>query len=66
MVVSNLAAWADQTEGWNGADLSLLTNQSALEAIRRYRKLEIEDLTQLKITDEDFQIAYDMLLEQKS
>ncbi|NER34237.1 MAG: AAA family ATPase [Oscillatoria sp. SIO1A7] len=33
----DLDYWADQTEGWNGADLALLSNQAALEAIRRER-----------------------------
>lgn len=62
----NLSEWAKLTEGWNGADLYLLTNQSALEAIRRYRKLGLSDLGRLKIIDCDFKLAYDMLLEQKS
>lgn len=62
----DLSKWAEVTQGWNGADLSLLTNQSALEAIRRYRRLGLSDLSQLTITDEDFQLAYEMLLEQST
>ncbi len=62
----NLSEWAKLTEGWNGADLSLLTNQSALQAIQRYRKLGLDDLTQLAITDEDFRLAYNLLLSQKT
>ncbi len=62
----NLSEWAKITKGWNGADLFLLTNQSALEAIRRYRTSGVSDLNQLTITNEDFNRAYEMLLEQKS
>lgn len=62
----NLSEWANKTEGWNGADLCLFTNQSALEAIRRYRNLGLSDLSQLEIINEDFNIAYEMLLQQKS
>ena len=33
----NLTYWSEVTEGWNGADLVLLCNQAAVEAIRRFR-----------------------------
>ncbi len=31
----DLSQWADQTAEWNGAELALLSNQAALEAVRR-------------------------------
>ncbi|PSB07870.1 AAA family ATPase, partial [filamentous cyanobacterium CCP2] len=61
-----LAEWATQTEGWNGADLALLSNQAALQAIRRYRLENQSDPESLHITAEDFQIAYQTLLEQRA
>lgn len=61
----DLDSIAVQTEGWNGADLALLSNQAALEAIRRYRKLGKEDPTEIKITTEDFSPAYQQLASQK-
>lgn len=60
-----LAEWATQTEGWNGADLALLSNQAALQAIRRYRLENQSDPESLHITAEDFQVAYQTLLEQR-
>ncbi|MGK7903425.1 MAG: AAA family ATPase [Hormoscilla sp.] len=62
----DLDSIAVQTEGWNGADLALLSNQAALEAIRRYRKLGKENPTEIKITTEDFSRAYQQLASQKS
>lgn len=60
----NLTQFAEQTEGWNGADLALLSNQAALEAIRRYRKQGTEDPKQIQITTDDFNRAYQLLLAQ--
>jgi transitional endoplasmic reticulum ATPase len=60
-----LAEWATQTEGWNGADLALFSNQAALQAIRRYRLENQTDPNALEITAEDFQCAYQTLLEQR-
>jgi transitional endoplasmic reticulum ATPase len=60
-----LAEWATQTEGWNGADLALFSNQAALQAIRRYRLENQSDPNTLEITAEDFQCAYQTLLEQR-
>lgn len=60
----NLAEFAEQTEGWNGADLALLSNQAALEAIRRYRSTGCIDPSQIQITPEDFNRAYQVLLAQ--
>lgn len=62
----DLDSIATQTEGWNGADLALLSNQAALEAIRRYRQLGKEDPTEIQITTEDFNLAYQQLASQKS
>ncbi|MEP0871839.1 AAA family ATPase [Trichocoleus desertorum AS-A10] len=61
----DLAHWATQTEGWNGADLTLLSNQAALEAIRRYRKQGLTDPTRIQITIDDFTAAHQRLCEQR-
>jgi len=61
----DLAHWAVQTEGWNGADLTLLSNQAALEAIRRYRKQGLTDPSRIQITAEDFTAAHQRLCEQR-
>jgi transitional endoplasmic reticulum ATPase len=60
----NLTDWANQTEGWNGADLALLSNQAALEAIRRYRAQGFSDPSQIQITTDDFTAAYQLLSSQ--
>lgn len=57
----DLAHWANQTAGWNGADLALLSNQSALGAIRRYRSQGLSDPKQIQITSDDFAAAYQRL-----
>ncbi|MBD2460077.1 AAA family ATPase [Oscillatoria sp. FACHB-1407] len=61
----NLEDWATQTEDWNGADLALLSNQAALEAIRRYRAQGQTDPTTIRITNADFAAAHQLLCEQK-
>lgn len=61
----DLAVWAAETEGWNGADLALLSNQAALEAIRRYRADGQMDPTTLQITQADFELAHRALVLQK-
>lgn len=66
LVGVDLDSIATQTEGWNGADLALLSNQAALEAIRRYRRLGKEDPTEIQIATEDFSRAYKQLASQKS
>jgi transitional endoplasmic reticulum ATPase len=58
----DLSAWADRTEGWNGADLALLSNQAALEAVRRYRAMGQADPAQIQIDANDFEQAYQALL----
>lgn len=62
----DLTPWATQTEGWNGADLALLSNQAALEAIRRYRANGIGSPHTLQITEEDFNAAFQRLATQRS
>lgn len=57
----DLESFAAQTEGWNGADLALLSNQAALEAVRRYRTQTLKDASAIQITGEDFAIAYQRL-----
>jgi transitional endoplasmic reticulum ATPase len=61
----NLEDWVAQTEDWNGADLALLCNQSALEAVRRYRTQGGIDPTALQITADDFVTAYERLISQR-
>ena len=61
----DLAVWATQTDGWNGADLTLLSNQAALEAIRRYRREGLSHPSELQIRTDDFAAAYQRLLEQR-
>lgn len=62
----DLAHWAAQTEGWNGADLALLSNQAALEAIRYYRAQGLKDPKLIQITTENFTAAYERLANQRS
>jgi transitional endoplasmic reticulum ATPase len=57
----DLDNFAALTEGWNGADLALLSNQAALEAVRRYRAQGLNDPSTLQITTDDFEIAYQRL-----
>ncbi len=61
----DLRVWAAQTAGWNGADLTLLSNQAALEAIRRYRSQGLTDPTAIHITMDDFAAAFQRLGEQR-
>ncbi|MEM9119275.1 MAG: AAA family ATPase [Cyanobacteria bacterium P01_F01_bin.56] len=61
----DLAAIAAQTEGWNGADLALLSNQAALTAIREYRASGADDPTQIHIQPQHFQAALAVLQRQK-
>jgi transitional endoplasmic reticulum ATPase len=61
----DLTQWATQTEGWNGADLALLSNQAALEAIRRYRAQGLTDPTTIQISTDDFTVAHQLLSTQR-
>jgi transitional endoplasmic reticulum ATPase len=60
----SLAHWATVTEGWNGADLALLGDRSAVEAIRRYRSQGMTDPAAIRITTDDFNCAYQVLSQQ--
>lgn len=66
LVGVNLEQWAQTTTGWNGADLELLSNQAALSAVRKATSQGIDDPTQVSITSEDFQSAFDRLTQQRS
>ena len=61
----NLVYWAEVTEGWNGADLALLGDRSAVEAIRRYRSQGLTDPADIRITTDDFSYAYQVLSQQR-
>jgi transitional endoplasmic reticulum ATPase len=61
----DLSHWAAQTDGWNGADLALLSNQAALQAIRRHRAEGASDASELYITQDDFAIAHALIAQQK-
>ncbi|HIK17203.1 MAG TPA: AAA family ATPase [Leptolyngbyaceae cyanobacterium M33_DOE_097] len=62
----DLTGWAAQTQDWNGADLALLSNQAALEAIRRYRAEGLTDPSVIRISNEDFENAFARLTQQRS
>lgn len=61
----DLEHWAATTEGWNGADLALLSNQAALESIRAFRAQGLEDVHQIHIGSEHFQRAFETLQQQR-
>lgn len=62
----DLGYWAEMTEGWNGADLSLLGDRAAVESIRRYRSQGATDPNSIQILPEDFDYAYQILTQQRS
>lgn len=62
----DLSYWAEITEGWNGADLALLGDRAAVEAIRRYRTQGLSDPSAIEITTEDFNYAHQILSQQRS
>ena len=67
----NLTEFATQTEGWNGADLALLSNQAALRSVRRYRAALTGGMTDgvtaaaIVITQADFALAYGAIVIQR-
>ncbi|MBD2663685.1 AAA ATPase, central region protein [Richelia sinica FACHB-800] len=66
MLDVDLEYWANKTEGWNGADLVLLCNQAAVEAIRRFRAQGETDPAAIRITLDDFQYSYQVLMQQRA
>ncbi len=62
----DLSLWAESTDGWNGADLAFLSNRSAIFAIRRHQRDQSDLLENLKITNEDFELAFAEILEQRN
>ncbi|MEH1767087.1 AAA family ATPase [Nostoc sp.] len=61
----DLNYWAEMTKDWNGADLTLLCNQAAVEAIRRFRSQGLTEPTEIRITTDDFNYAYQVLTQQR-
>ncbi|TVP67616.1 MAG: AAA family ATPase [Leptolyngbya sp. LCM1.Bin17] len=61
----DLNDWASRTEDWNGADLALLSNQAALEAIREYRCQGLDDPSQIQIRTHHWEQAYLALMRQR-
>ena len=61
----DLSEFAECSEGWNGADLALLSNQAALQAIRRHRSNLVEDPSLIRISQDDFAIAFDAMCESR-
>ena len=62
----NFREWASRTQGWNGADLALLSNQAALEAIHRARESgHIQSISAIQISQQDFDRAYHKLAAQQ-
>lgn len=57
----DLTPWAEITEGWNGAELALLSNQAALLAVRR----AIATQTPLAVIAADFEQTYAQLQQQR-
>ncbi|MDX2232050.1 MAG: AAA family ATPase [Leptolyngbyaceae cyanobacterium bins.349] len=62
----NLTEWAAQTPDWNGAELSLLSNQAAMEAIRRHRGQSQAQSPSIQITNADFTKAHQRLVQQRN
>jgi transitional endoplasmic reticulum ATPase len=61
----NLDIWAEESEGWNGADLAFLSNRAAIFAIRRHQLDHANLIENLRITNEDFHQAFAEILEQR-
>lgn len=61
----DLSEFAECSEGWNGADLALFSNQAALQAIRRHRSSGVEDPSLIRIQQNDFAIAFEAMGESR-
>ncbi|HSM83538.1 MAG TPA: AAA family ATPase, partial [Nodosilinea sp.] len=62
----DLNHWASLTDGWNGADLALLSNQAALEAVREYRAQGLADPSQIRIDSRHWEQAHQAILSQRT
>ena len=62
----NLDIWAENTDGWNGADLAFLSNRAAIFAIRRHQQANSNQIENLRITNEDFEQAFAEILDQRN
>ena len=62
----DLVIFAERTENWNGADLAFLSNRAAIFAIRRHQRDDSSLLENLKITMEDFELAFAEIIEQST
>ena len=62
----NLDFWAEETDGWNGADLAFLSNRAAIFAIRRHQQANSNQIENLRITNEDFEQAFAEILDQRN
>lgn len=61
----DLEDWANRTEGWNGADLALLSNQAALESIREFRTTGGNDPSTIRIRPHHYEQAYQAIMRQR-
>lgn len=57
--------WARETEDWNGADLALLANAAALNAVKEFRQKENKSVNNLKINEHHYQAAFDEILKNR-
>lgn len=61
-VVANLHHWADQTQGFSGADLAGLVNEAAIEAARSQKSSLGEGSARTEIGDPEFIKARDRIM----
>ena len=54
----NLSSYIDKTENWTGADIESISRNAGVNAIKRFYKMRKEKVDELKITPEDFDIAF--------
>ncbi|NCN87001.1 AAA family ATPase [archaeon] len=59
----DLEKMAKESEGWTGADIESVCRNAGINSIKRNYKEE--DLTKIKITKEDFNVAFDIIKKQK-
>ena len=54
----NLSSYIDKTENWTGADIESISRNAGVNAIKRFYKMRKEEVDELKIIPEDFDIAF--------